>query len=62
MSKLTSKISYAKRGYNSMKTIVPAAIVQMLELKKGDTFQWNIETRNKEKIIVIEVKSRSESG
>ncbi|MCC7572069.1 MAG: hypothetical protein KO464_01620 [Candidatus Methanofastidiosum sp.] len=53
MSKVTSKVSYVKSGYNSLKTIIPTAISQLMELKNGDTLSWDVEFVNGEKVIVV---------
>lgn len=53
MSKLTSKVSLSKKGYNSLKTIIPTAISQLIELNNGDTLSWDVEFVNGEKVIVV---------
>jgi hypothetical protein len=56
MSKLTSKVSYSKRGYNSMKTIIPQGIVQIMEIEHKDTLVWDIDKRDGEKVAVVRKK------
>lgn len=56
MSKLTSKVSYSKRGYNSLKTIIPKGITQIMEIEHGDTLIWDVDKKNDEKVIVVRKK------
>jgi len=56
MSKLTSKVSYSKKGYKSLKTIIPSGIVQIMEIEKKDTLVWDIREINGEKVIVVRKK------
>jgi len=56
MSKLTSKVSYSKKGYKSLKTIIPKGIVQIMEIEHGDTLIWDVDKRNGEKVIVVRAK------
>ena len=53
MSKLTSKVSYSKKGYKSLKTIIPKGITQIMEIEHGDTLIWDIDKKNGEKVIVV---------
>jgi len=53
MSKLTLKVSYIIKGYNSLKTIIPTPITQMMEIQHGDTLVWDFEFVNGEKVIVV---------
>jgi len=53
MSKLTSKVSYSKKGYNSLKTIIPKGIVGIIEIEHGDTLIWDVDKKNNEKVIVV---------
>jgi hypothetical protein len=52
MSKLTSKVSYVKKGSESLKTIIPSN----LELKHGDTLVWDIEIVKGKKALVVRKK------
>ncbi|HPX25050.1 MAG TPA: hypothetical protein PLD00_07325 [Methanofastidiosum sp.] len=53
MSKVTSKVSYTTKGYNSLKTTIPTAITQMMEILHGDTLVWDVEFVNGEKKITV---------
>jgi len=53
MSKLTSKISYSKTGYDSLKTIIPQGIARIMELEHGDTLIWDIDVKDGKKVIVV---------
>lgn len=53
MSKLTSKVSYVKKGSNSLKVIIPSSIAQLFEIQHGDEVSWSIEFLGNEKVIVI---------
>ena len=53
MSKLTSKVSYSKKGYKSLKTIIPKGITQIMEIEHGDTLIWDVDKKNGEKVIVV---------
>ena len=53
MSKLTSKVSYSKKGYKSLKTIIPKGITQIMEIEHGDTLIWDIDKKNGEKVITV---------
>ena len=56
MSKLTSKVSYSKKGYKSLKTIVPKGITQIMEIEHGDTLIWDVDKKNGEKVIIVKKK------
>jgi len=56
MSKLTSKVSYSKKGYKSLKTIIPKGITQIMEIEHGDTLIWDVDKKDDEKIIVVKKK------
>lgn len=58
MSKLTSKVSYSKKGYNSLKTIIPSGIVQIMEIENLDTLIWDIREINEEQVIIVRKKSK----
>jgi len=53
MSKLTSKVSYSKRGYKSLKTIIPKGIVQIMEIEHGDTLIWDVGEIDRDKVIIV---------
>jgi bifunctional DNA-binding transcriptional regulator/antitoxin component of YhaV-PrlF toxin-antitoxin module len=53
MSKLTSKVSYVKKGSLSLKTTIPSFLSQLLDLKHGDTVEWDIETRKGKKVLIL---------
>jgi len=53
MSKLTSKVSYSKKGYNSLKTIIPKGIVGIMEIEHGDTLIWDVDKKDDKKVIVV---------
>jgi hypothetical protein len=53
MSKLTSKVSYSKKGFQSLKTIIPQGITQIIELEHGDTLIWDIDRKGGEKVIIV---------
>ena len=56
MSKLTSKVSYSKKGYKSLKTIIPKGITQIMEKEHGDTLIWDVDKKNGEKVIIVKKK------
>ena len=56
MSKLTSKVSYSKRGYKSLKTIIPKGITQIIEIEHGDTLIWDVDKKNGEKVMIVRKK------
>ena len=53
MSKLTSKVSYSKKGYKSLKTIIPSGIVQIMEIEHGDTLIWDVGEIDGDKVIIV---------
>lgn len=56
---IKSKVSYSKKGFKSLKTIIPKGIVQLLDLDNGDELEWDIENRNGEKVAIVK-KIKSE--
>jgi antitoxin component of MazEF toxin-antitoxin module len=56
MSKLTSKLSYVKKGSESLKVIIPLALAQIMELKHGGTVTWDIETVKGKKALIVRKK------
>ncbi|MFO7966236.1 MAG: hypothetical protein R6U44_01385 [Archaeoglobaceae archaeon] len=50
---ITSKVSYSKKGTNSLKTIIPKGIAQLLDLEHGEYVEWDIENRNGEKVAIL---------
>jgi len=53
MSKLTSKVSYSKKGYKSLKTIIPKGITQIMEIEHGDTLAWDVDKKDGEKVAIV---------
>jgi antitoxin component of MazEF toxin-antitoxin module len=53
MSKIISKVSYVKKDSESLKVIIPSTLSKMLELKHGDTVEWDIETRRGKKVLIL---------
>jgi len=56
MSKLTSKLSYVKKGSESLKVIIPLALAQIMELKHGGIVEWDIETKKGKKVLILKKK------
>ena len=55
MFKQKTKISKATTNNNSVRTIVPAPIAQMINVQAGDFIEWIVESNN-DKIIVTVAK------
>lgn len=56
-----TKANPANETSNSLRTTVPKKVVEILELKKGDRVQWNVEiTKTKKKITLTKVQKMEE--
>jgi bifunctional DNA-binding transcriptional regulator/antitoxin component of YhaV-PrlF toxin-antitoxin module len=52
---MKTTIAKASTKSESLRTTVPAGIVQQFNLKEGDTLEWSIEPRKNRLIIVMTV-------
>lgn len=52
---MKTTIAKASTKSESLRTTVPAGIVQQFNLKEGDTLEWSIEPRKNKLIIVVTV-------
>ncbi len=50
---IKSRVSYSKKGYQSLKTIIPKGVAQLLDIENGDELEWDIENRNGEKVAIV---------
>ena len=50
---MKSSVSRTRKGSKSIKTIIPEAIGEILELQPGDSINWTVETKGGK--IVIQV-------
>jgi len=53
MKRNNYQITQLALRYNSLKTIIPTAITQMMEIQHGDTLTWDVEFVNGEKKITV---------
>lgn len=49
----TSKLSYVRKGRDSLKTVVPMGIVKQLGLKSGDELNWKIKAEKNDLIVEV---------
>jgi len=50
---LKSKVVLAKTGTASLRATIPEGIVAYLDLRAGDSLEWNMEVINNGKIVVV---------
>jgi antitoxin component of MazEF toxin-antitoxin module len=51
-----TRIGTAKKGTKSLKSTIPESIVEFLKLKDKDEVEWNMETQNDDRVVVIKKK------
>lgn len=49
----TSKLSYVRKGRNSLKTVVPMGIVKQLGLENGNELNWRITAKKNDLIVEV---------
>ena len=53
--KYTTKLTYANSNKTTLRSSLPAAIVQLLQLEDGDTIKWIITDDNKVQLEKLEL-------
>jgi hypothetical protein len=51
-----TKVGSAKKGTKSLKSTIPESIVEFLKLKDKDEVEWQMETQNDDRVVVIKKK------
>jgi hypothetical protein len=51
-----TKVGSAKKGTKSLKSTIPESIVEFLKLRDKDEVEWQMETQNDDRVVVIKKK------
>ena len=51
-----TRIGTAKKGTKSLKSTIPESIVEFLKLKDKDEVEWNMETQNDDRVVIMKKK------
>jgi len=51
---MKTKINLNAPGSQSLRTTIPIALAEILELKKGDFIKWSLEQREGKYVLILE--------
>jgi len=51
---MKTKINLNAPGSPSLRTTIPIALAEILELKQGDSLKWSLEEREGKYVLIIE--------